>query len=38
MAFIPTEVQKVLEGVDYPAGGDELAEHARKQRGRRRAR
>jgi hypothetical protein len=29
MGFTPTEVQKVLRGVDYPADGDELAEHAR---------
>jgi hypothetical protein len=29
MGFTPTEVQKVLKGVDYPADGDELAAHAR---------
>jgi hypothetical protein len=29
MGFTPTEAQKVLKGVDYPADGDELAEHAR---------
>lgn len=28
MAFQITEVQKALKGVDYPAGKDELADHA----------
>jgi Protein of unknown function (DUF2795) len=28
MAFQVTEVQKALNGVDYPANGDELASHA----------
>ena len=28
MAFQVTEVQKALEGADYPAGGDALAELA----------
>ena len=29
MGFDVTEVQKVLKGVDYPADGGALAEHAR---------
>jgi hypothetical protein len=28
MGFNVTEVQKVLKGVDYPADGDTLADHA----------
>jgi hypothetical protein len=27
----PIQMQKYLSGVDYPAGRDELVEHARKQ-------
>lgn len=28
MGFDVTEVQKALKGVDYPASGDQLADHA----------
>ena len=28
MGYDVTEVQKVLKGVDYPASGDRLADHA----------
>lgn len=31
MAFQITEVQKALKGVDYPAGKDELADHAERK-------
>lgn len=27
----PIQMQKFLSGIDYPAGRDELVEHARKQ-------
>ena len=29
MGYDVTEVQKVLKGIDYPADGDKLAEHAK---------